>query len=612
VVWDIQSGKILGKITVPFPRGDIALSPNRKCLAIVTRDDEPALVVFDLATEKELCRCKGHRGGISSLAFSPDGKSLFTGSYDLTAKLWDAESGKERWSYRGHTVNFYWVAVAFSPDGKNVGVAGWDGNVRLLDVNTGKERVPCPGHIGGIHGTITPDGKGVITTSEDQSLRLWEIATGKEVRVVKKPSRDEYVSRRVVHAEENVSNVVVTPDGKTMIVAGRQGVGWWDLNKPQPPAGADLIAGRSAAISPDGKTLAILTGTKLRLVDVTTKKVLREVEAAGTGPINFSPDGRTLAIACPKDSVRLYDSRSLQETAFLDAAGVQVTGRVIFSPDSQLVAACGMDWRVNIWEVASGQLRRRIPREKSMIDAIAFRPPGRYLAFGGYDRTVALYDVTTGQFVHTFRGHDGAVTMLSFTPDGARLVSGSADTTGLVWDTTAIPAPKIVEVKRTTKELECLWDQLASDAGTADTAMRTLAASPSQAVDLVGRSLKPAKKGLADVPRWINELDSDDFDERERASANLAELGEDAADALREALANKPSAELRRRAEELLKRLKSKVPSPERLRGLRAVELLEWIGTPEAQRALAAIATGAPDAERTRVASAALTRLKNR
>ncbi len=129
-----------------------------------------------------------------------------------------------------------------------------------------------------------------------------------------------------------------------------------------------------------------------------------------------------------------------------------------------------------------------------------------------------------------------------------------------------------------------MWEQLGGEAATADAAMQKLAASPSQAVDLVSRSIKTAKKGKPELARWIRDLDSDDFDERERANASLAEFGEDAADALREALGSRPSAELRRRAEELLKRLKSKAPSPERLRGLRAVELLEWIGTPEARR----------------------------
>ncbi len=200
-----------------------------------------------------------------------------------------------------------------------------------------------------------------------------------------------------------------------------------------------MIAGHKVAISPDGKTLAILTGDQLRMVDVGSKKVLRETELGVYMPISFSPDGRTLGMGWSKDGVRLYDSRSLMETASLDAEGVQTTLKVIFSPDGQLVASSGMDWRVNVWEVASGQLRRRIVREKSMRDAIAFSPSGRYLAIGGMDRTVSLHDVTTGHFVHTFRGHDGDIHELVFTPDGTRLLSGSGDTTALVWDMKTVP-----------------------------------------------------------------------------------------------------------------------------------------------------------------------------
>jgi hypothetical protein len=248
-----------------------------------------------------------------------------------------------------------------------------------------------------------------------------------------------------------------------------------------------------------------------------------------------------------------------------------------------------------------------------MKDALAFSPDGRYLAVAGTDRAFSLHDVAAGRFVHTFRGHDGWVSHLAFAPNGSRLISASQDTTALVWDMQAVPAPALREVKRAPKELEELWQRLAGDAEKADVAMRELAASPAQAANLLGKSLKPAEKGDPErIARLVRELDNDSFEERERASAGLEELGAEAAEALRTALAGKPSAEVRRRAEELLERLKSKRPAPERLRGLRAVQVLAWIGTPEARRALATVAAGAPDAERTRAAATALIRLKGR
>jgi hypothetical protein len=161
--------------------------------------------------------------------------------------------------------------------------------------------------------------------------------------------------------------------------------------------------------------------------------------------------------------------------------------------------------------------------------------------------------------------------------------------------------------------LGLLWQHLAGDAEKADAAMREMAASQTQAVALIARFLKPVEKEDAQrVARLVRDLGSESFTEREQASADLEGLGEEAVEALREALGEKPSLEVRRRAEELLDRLKGKGPSRERLRVLRAVQVLEWIGTPEARRALEAVADGVPDAERTRAAAAALACLKKR
>lgn len=616
LVWDLQSGKALAEVAGPKERSLLALSPGGKRLAVALAAAEPCIVVYNLATGKELCRCKGHRAEVSSLAFSPDGKALATGSCDLTARLWDAESGKERWSFRAAGANSYWVAVAFGPDGKTVGAAGWDGIVRLLDAATGKERVPVPGHLGWVGPlAVTPDGKAVFTASEDLSLRLWNVSTSKEVRVLIPPSVHAYdlERRQVIHPREWVHSLSLTPDGKTLVVGKGQGVRTWDLSDSNGPrAGALIGDGSRAALSPDGKTLATL-GAQLRLLELGTRKVLHEQQAPGGGMFCFSPDGRVLAVGCSKGVVRLYDARTGQERAVLRGDDPQAVSALAFSPDGQLLASNGSGWRVSVWEVVSGGLRRRIERKESMMDALAFSPDGRYLAVAGTDRAVSLHDVAAGQFIHTFRGHDGWVSHLAFTPDGRRLISASQDTTALVWDLLAVPARADREVKRTPKELGELWQRLAGDAAMADAAMRALATSPTQAADHLGRSLKPAEKGgLERIARLVRDLDSNAFAVRERASAGLEELGEEAAEALRAALAGKPSLEVRRRAEDLLERLKDKGPAPERWRGLRSVQVLEWIGTAEARRALEALAGGAPDAERTRAAAAALARLKGR
>jgi hypothetical protein len=390
-------------------------------------------------------------------------------------------------------------------------------------------------------------------------------------------------------------------------------VSLWDLSDLDRPRDRGIIDDQfCGALSPDGKALATVHWD-LRLVDLRTKKKLRVTESPGGTHLCFSPDGRTLALGGYQGEIRLYDTRTWREKAVLDGGYSQHARSLAFSPDGQLFASNFMDSRVSIWEVASGKLRRRIERKESRFDALAFSPDGRRLAISGEDLLVSVYDLAAGRVIHSFRGHDGQVCCLAFTPDGRRLISGSVQTTALVWDMSAVPAPAIRETKRSAKELDALWDRLAGDAEKADAAIQELAASPEQAAELAARSLKPAEKGQTErVARLLGQLDSNTFAERERAEASLAELGEDAAEALYAALDGEPSAEVRRRAERLLGRLRDGPPAPERLRSLRAVQLLEWAGSPAARRALEALADGAPGAERTRAARAALACLNKR
>jgi WD40 repeat protein len=645
LVWDLRTGKKLAQVAGPRDSGLIALSRGANRLAVESKEADPTVIVWDLSSQKELCRCKGHQAPVSSLAFSPDGTALATGSQDLTARLWDVASGKERWSFRGYSGSLG-VKVAFAPDGKSVAAIGWDGIIYLLDTRSGKERNPHPDPLG-LPGrlAVTPDGKAVLTSEAGGSIRLWDLTSGKVIRTLRGPRRDEYdpAQRRIIHRGWEVSPncFTLTPDGKGLLVSDSQGVRLWDLSDPERPRPGELLdSAVLVALSPDAKLLAAWENRqgigRLRLVEPRTKKVLCQTEQAAGGKPLFSPDGRLLVIG---PEIWLCDGQALRPKAILSYPAPRA-----FSPDSQLLAGLGRD-SVRVWEVASSRwverprlpfdvkrapndppryedrvaaasaaaLVRVIEREDNRWGVLAFSPNGRYLALAGQDRTVSLYDLASGRVVHTFQGHDGEVFCLAFTPDGRRLISGSQDGTALVWDLRELPAAPLREVKRTAAELDALWKRLAGSAAEADAALRELAASPTQAADLVRRSLKPAPKDQSErIAGLIRDLNSATFAKRVQAGKALMDLGEDAAEALRATLKGQPSEEVRRRVEELLTRLTDKGPAPNYLRGLRAIRLLGWLNTPEARRALEVMAAGAPGAARTRAAAATLACLRRR
>ncbi len=172
----------------------------------------------------------------------------------------------------------------------------------------------------------------------------------------------------------------------------------------------------------------------------------------------------------------------------------------------------------------------------------------------------------------------------------------------------AVNAPR----PRTPADLEAVWSDLAADSATARRAVWALARSPHEALPLLERALTPQPRPAVNdkqVARLIAGLDDDDFDAREQASAALAKLGAAAGPALRRALKESESAEVRRRLEALLAGLEGARFTSERQRLLRAVEVLEYVGTPEARRVLRRVVHDAPEADLARAAEAALRRL---
>jgi hypothetical protein len=225
---------------------------------------------------------------------------------------------------------------------------------------------------------------------------------------------------------------------------------------------------------------------------------------------------------------------------------------------------------------------------------------------------VRLLDLRTGKEIGRLKGHDAEVESLVFTADGTCLVSGSADSTALVRGGAALAPPARKLDEQSADNLAALWPDLAdADAAKAFRAAAVFAAAPKGTAALLAERVKPAAgPDPKQMARWVNDLDNDSFEAREKAAAELGKLGELARPALEEALKKRPSVEMQRRIEELLGRLKpGQKLSADDLRRLRAVEVLEDLGTPEAKRLLEELAKGAPGAALTRDAEAALTRL---
>src|SRR5262249_5047278 len=266
-----------------------------------------------------------------------------------------------------------------------------------------------------------------------------------------------------------------------------------------------------------------------------------------------------------------------------------VVAAIDFSPDGKLLASGSQqDGSVRLWEVETGKQVRHLQGHPGYVASVCFSADGRTLAVGSW-REVRLWEMATGKERGRLLGHCGDVTGFAFSADGKVLASGGGDTMILLWDLTGrMRDGRLPEKNLLAAELAAAWTRLTGeDSAQAYQALWTLVASPQQAVPFLKKRLQPAAPVDTErINRLIKSLDDDGLEVREKATAELKKFGEQAEAALRKALAAGPSAEVRLRLESLLEKLGDPSSSAQRLHALRAVEVLDFIGTPEAQEVL--------------------------
>ncbi len=433
-VWESRTSAHVQDLEVdPRGFGPICVSPDGRRVAVAVFFRQ-YVKVFDWDGKKltEARTLEGHSGLVGSVAYSPDGKLLASGS-DNELKFWNAATLEEvrsiktaaaqlaftpdsqtlfatqtigppravhtftRWDVAGGTeLPALAVEVSAAPvrafhslsrDGKVLFVAPQHDAtfVRVIDTATGKGLYQHQGHVAPLNAVaVSPDGRAVASAGEDWAVKLWDLATG----------RVRY-SRRTHTAA--VCGLAFSPDGKLLASGSRDGtIALWDVGGGRV---ARALLGHSRSFS----------------------------------RVAFSPDGKTLAAGGEKGTVKLWDVASGQERDTL--AGHSGAVRcVAFSPDGARLASGGEDRSVWLHELVLGDSRKfSVP---SAINDVAFAPDGRTLAAVGDERAVHLWDLETGKET-AWKGHAGHVRGLAFSPAAPLLATCGEDGTVRLWDRTA-------------------------------------------------------------------------------------------------------------------------------------------------------------------------------
>jgi WD40 repeat protein/serine/threonine protein kinase len=439
----------------------------------------------------------GHRAGLLSVSWSPNGKLLATGSVDGTARVWRISDGRDLLVLRGHMG--YVRSVSWSVDGTRLATASEDGTVKVWDATDGHKLFELTGHAAPVYSVAwSPKGTWLATGSEDGTALVWPSTGGPELRTFRGPcsavssmgfspcgvwsvswSEDEkrlatgscdgtvriwHVGGgrepvELVKCRRGVNCVSLSPDGRRLATTSWDDTARvWDASDGRESLVLSGPPSRMSCVSwsGDGKRLAAVTGDGTAKVwDADSGKEIL-ILRGHTGPIGYSawspglissvswsPDGTRLATASGDGTAKVWDAAGGLESLTLRGHTGPITyqgwnptlvSSVAWSPDGRRLATGGHDGVAKIWDATDGQEQVSVERLGGEVWFVCWSPDGNRLATASDDGIVKILDAVSGQQSLKLEGHRKTVYSVAWSPDRTRLATGGVDGTVRLWD----------------------------------------------------------------------------------------------------------------------------------------------------------------------------------
>lgn len=424
-VWDTASG--LELLTINGHSNALAFSPNSYVLA---HGSDKNVELWSAATGDKIHTLTGHKSSVTSVAFSPDGKILVSGSDDGIINLWDTSTGKIIDTFSGGVANI--GSIAFSPDGETFAVGG------LIAVELWNIKTKEPFGIIDLYQnslitrylTFSPDGKtlavsGASTNDETPvTINFWDVAGQKLLRRIETKT-----------SPQRMPHIAYSPDGAKIAFAGAGKTAIYDAG-----SGAEIwhLAEEPTAVAYSPKGDFFAAGFWGRMILWNAKSKIENPRTFGghsptVTSVAVSRDMQTLAMATRGNKAKIWDLKK-GELSYTIEDAEKISNTVAFSPtDSQTLAVggwsgVGKDGSTILWNTASKTPTRLLG--KSVTFTVAFTSDGNTLGYAGSD--LKLYDLKTAAQSKTVA--PGESPTFAFSPDGTKMISAVYNEGIYFWD----------------------------------------------------------------------------------------------------------------------------------------------------------------------------------
>jgi WD40 repeat protein len=359
----------------------------------------------------------GHEELVTSVAFSTKG-FLASASWDGTIKIWDATTGRERYTFKHIDTTAH--SVTFSADGRYVAAGLGNIMTTIWDAVTGKELQTTRYYEYITSIALSTDGRYLAVGSTDQTIRIWDVFSNKEQQML----QGHWAS---------ISSVAFSTSNYLASGSYDKTIRIWDLTGK----GHQILKGhtspvRSISFSADGQYLMSGSYETVKVWDTMTGKELRtiKVDTINASSHVFSTDGQYFAFV-KGHIIKIWNMKTGKEHQKLQGRRSPFLS-IAFSANGDYLASGHNDHSVCIWEVAVGKERQTSLTQKTL--SIALSTDGSCLASGGDDSLIRIWDTATGKEHQTLKGHNNSVILVAFSADGRYIASASSDGTIKIWD----------------------------------------------------------------------------------------------------------------------------------------------------------------------------------